>query len=140
MKINGILETILYGKNLNELADFYKNILGFEEVARTEGRNVVLSCGTSALVLFNPEASINKGGLFPYHGTNGPGHIAFLIKDEELTNWKTHLEKHNIKIEKEHIWQDGSTSIYFRDPADNSIELAPSSLWNGLGKKLLSIN
>ena len=139
MKINGILETILYGKNLNELADFYKNILGFEEVASTEGRNVVLSCGTSALVLFNPDASINKGGLFPYHGTTGPGHIAFLIKDEELANWKTHLEKHKITVEKEHKWQDGSLSIYFRDPANNSVELAPSSLWNGLGKKLLSI-
>ncbi len=139
MKTSGILETILYGSNLNELADFYKNILGFEEVARTEGRNVVLSCGTSALVLFNPEASIKKDGLFPYHGTSGPGHVAFLIKDGELTNWKTHLEKNKIKIEKEHEWQDGSKSIYFRDPADNSIELAPSSLWNGLGKKLLSL-
>jgi len=139
MKTHGILETILYGSNLNELADFYKNILGFEEVARTEGRNVVLSCGTSALILFNPEASINKNGLFPYHGTTGPGHTAFLIKNEELQSWKEHLQKHKIEIEKEHIWQDGAVSIYFRDPADNSIELAPSSLWNGLGQKLLSI-
>ena len=139
MKINAILETILYGKNLNELADFYKNILGFEEVAKTEERNVVLSCGTSALILFNSEASIKKDGLFPYHGTSGPGHIAFPIKDGELHDWKTLLEKNNIKIEKEHVWQDGSISIYFRDPADNSVELAPSSLWNGLGKKLLNI-
>ncbi len=139
MHLFGILETALYGTNLNELADFYKNIFDFNEVARTEGRNVVLSCSTSALILFNPEASIKKDGKFPYHGTTGPGHVAFLIRDEELSKWREHLKNHNINVEKEINWEDGGTSIYFRDPAGNSVELAPATLWNNLGRKLLTI-
>jgi len=138
MKTYGILETCLYGNNLNELADFYKDLFHFKEVARSEGRNVILSCGTSALILFNPEATIKKGGMFPHHGTNGPGHVAFLIKEDELPKWKELLTKNNIEIEKEVEWGDGTVSIYFRDPADNSVELAPSTLWDNLGKKLLS--
>jgi catechol-2,3-dioxygenase len=139
MHLHGILETVLYGTNLNELADFYKNVFGFNEIARTAGRNVVLSCNTSALILFNPEASIKKEGKFPYRGTVGPGHVAFLIKNEELGKWQEHLKNHKINIEKEISWEEGGTSIYFRDPADNSVELAPATLWNNLGEKLLSI-
>jgi len=42
-------------------------------------------------------------------------------------------------VEKEINWEDGGTSIYFRDPAGNSVELAPATLWNNLGRKLLTI-
>ncbi len=28
-------------------------------------------------------------------------------------------------------WDQGGTSLYFRDPAGNSIELAPPTLWGG---------
>ena len=139
MKTHGILETCLYGRNLNELADFYKTLFGFEEVARTEGRNVALSCGTSALILFNPEASIQKGGMFPHHGTTGPGHVAFIVTAEELPAWRERLKNQHIEIEKEVTWEDGGVSVYFRDPAGNSVELAPPTLWNGLGETLLNI-
>ena len=28
-------------------------------------------------------------------------------------------------------WPEGGRSIYFRDPAGNSLELAPPTLWGG---------
>ena len=33
------------------------------------------------------------------------------------------------KIESEVTWPGGGTSIYFRDPAGNCLELAPGRIW-----------
>jgi catechol-2,3-dioxygenase len=137
MRVNAILETILYGSNLEELEDFYQKVLGLRRIAATPGRNVVLQCGNSALILFNADKSSQTGGKFPAHGVNGSGHIAFVIGEEELEVWRIHLSKMNIIIETEIIWEDGGISLYFRDPAGNSVELAPPTIWGGLGTRLL---
>ncbi|MEW6196672.1 MAG: VOC family protein [Bacteroidota bacterium] len=140
MKINGLLETAIYGKDLNSLEKFYTEIFGLELVAKTEGRNVVLKCGNSALILFNPEASLEPGGIFPPHGNSGNGHVAFVVEENELSDWRAKLESNSIEIEAEVNWHEGGTSIYFRDTAGNSIELAPTTLWKGLGRLLLNSN
>jgi hypothetical protein len=41
---------------------------------------------------------------------------------------------HGVEVEREIGWPDGSRSLYVRDPAGNSVELAPPSLWGGLGR------
>jgi hypothetical protein len=38
------------------------------------------------------------------------------------------------EVEREVGWPDGSSSLYVCDPAGNSVELAPPSLWGGLGR------
>jgi catechol-2,3-dioxygenase len=137
MEANAILETILYGYDLDVLEHFYLDVLGLKRIAATPGRNVVLQCGRSALILFNANVSSQTGGKFPAHGAKGPGHIAFVAQENELERWRIHLEKKKIKIETEVTWIEGGTSLYFRDPAGNSVELAPPAIWDGLGRKLL---
>jgi len=46
-----------------------------------------------------------------------------------LDEWKKHLADHGVEIEKEVEWPKGGKSIYFRDPAGNSVELATRGLW-----------
>ena len=137
MQANAILETVLYGSDLETLEHFYLDIIGLKRIAATLGRNVVLQCGNSALILFNAKASSQPGGMFPAHGTEGAGHIAFIIKEEELKTWRAHLAAKEVAIEKEVKWEEGGISIYFRDPAGNSVELAPPTIWGGLGRRLL---
>ena len=133
MRVERLLETAVYGPDLDALEQFYVGLLGLEPVARTPGRNVVLRCGASALILFDPAASGAPGGLFPQHDGPGRGHIAFCIPLAEVPTWRARLEAANVAIEREIDWPDGNVSLYFRDPAGNSVELAPPTLWNGLG-------
>ena len=138
MQANAILETTLYGTDLEALERFYLDVFGLKRIEGTPGRNVVLQCGKSALILFNPEATSKPGGKFPAHGTTGAGHIAFVIRENELEAWRAHLKAKGVKVEKEISWDEGGVSIYFRDPAGNSVELAPPTIWGGLGKTLFN--
>jgi catechol 2,3-dioxygenase-like lactoylglutathione lyase family enzyme len=136
LRAERLLETAIYGPDLEALERFYVTVLGLEPVARTPGRNVVLRCGPAALILFDPAASSAPGGPFPPHGTPDAapcGHIAFTVPLDELPAWRSRLADASIPIETEVEWPDGHRSIYFRDPAGNSVELAPPTLWNGLG-------
>ncbi|MEM9269351.1 MAG: lactoylglutathione lyase [Pseudomonadota bacterium] len=66
----------------------------------------------------------------PPHGATGPGHVAFGVKNSaELDQWKTRLEHHALDIEQEITWPNGARSLYLRDPAQNSVEIAETRLW-----------
>jgi catechol 2,3-dioxygenase-like lactoylglutathione lyase family enzyme len=83
------------------------------------------------LLIFDPDKAILPNRGVPSHGPHGPGHLAFATRGADLNAWRVHLRKHGVQIEMEVSWEQGGTSIYFRDPAGNSIELAPPTLWGG---------
>jgi hypothetical protein len=62
---------------------------------------------------------------------------AFVIPDEDVQVWQRHLEKCGVAIEAEVAWPEGGRSLYVRDPAGNSVELAPPTIWKGLGIPLV---
>lgn len=134
MRVSGLLEAAVYGEDLSALERFYVEVFGLEPIARTEGRSVVLRAGRSAVILFDPRTSSEDAGPFPPHGPAGPGHIAFVVPDDDLSRWRALLEERSVPIEREVDWPEGGTSLYVRDPAGNSVELAPPSLWGGLGQ------
>jgi len=55
--------------------------------------------------------------------------VAFAVPTDTLAAWKAHLQAHGIPIEAEIVWPNGARSLYVRDPAGNSVELATPSLW-----------
>ncbi len=57
------------------------------------------------------------------------GHIAFVIDESEIEPWRKRLQEAGVAIESEVDWPEGGRSLYFRDPAGNSVELAPPTLW-----------
>lgn len=123
-----IFETSLYGRDLDELAGFYRRVIGLESIARFGDRGVALRCGQEVLLLFDPDESARSDGRVPAHGARGPGHVAFAVTREELPAWRTHLADCGVSIEAEVQWEDGH-SIYVRDPAGNSVELATPGIW-----------
>ena len=136
LPVRGLLELAIYGPDLNALEHFYRELFGLEVIARAADRLVALRCGHATLLLFNP-AVTRVPGPIPEHGADGAGHVAFVIEDAERPAWRARLERLGVPIEKEIAWQEGGASIYLRDPAGNSVELAPPTIWGGLGRGLL---
>ncbi len=134
MEVTGILETCLYAENLSEAEAFYSKFPGIDLVSKEKDRHVFFRCGSSMLLIFNPKHTANEqtdvdGQAIPLHGASGAGHVAFSIQTGFLNKWKELLQREGIEIESEVTWPNGHISIYFRDPAGNSLELVSSEIW-----------
>jgi catechol 2,3-dioxygenase-like lactoylglutathione lyase family enzyme len=130
----GILETTLCASDLDAAEAFYVGILGFKVHAKVAGRHVFFKCGDQMLLVFNPDETVKSappGALpVPPHGVRGQGHVCFRASDVEISGWRTHLVRAGIAIESDFIWPaSGGRSIYFRDPAGNSLEFAEPKIW-----------
>src|SRR5688500_12289978 len=123
-----ILETCLYVDDLPAAERFYSQVLGLVVHSRQEGRHIFFRCGRGMLLLFDPRESSASGDI-PPHGARGPGHVAFAAQESDLPAWRQDLETHGVPIEKSHTWPGGGHSLYFRDPAGNSLELATPTIW-----------
>lgn len=128
-----VLETALYVQDLDAAERFYGELLGLERIARVDGRHVFFRCGEAVVLLFDPRTTASSAssedGTVPPHGATGAGHVAFAVKDADIAAWRMYLESHGIAIESEVTWPRGGLSIYVRDPAGNSVELASPLLW-----------
>jgi catechol 2,3-dioxygenase-like lactoylglutathione lyase family enzyme len=125
----GVLETALYAEDLREAEVFYSTILELELDSKAEGRHVFFKCGQAMLLVFNPAATAVEGGFVPPHGAIGPGHVAFSVRADDLERWIAQLEERGVAIEAQVSWPGGGRSIYFRDPAGNSLELTTPQIW-----------
>lgn len=135
--LGGVLEAAVYVDDLDAAETFYAGILGMEVITRAEGRHVFFHAGedTQSVVLAFiadateiPPASDAKFPA-PPHGARGPGHIAIAVKGGDLDGWKRYLKENGVTIEADFYWPTGKRSIYMRDPAGNSVELADRTLW-----------
>ena len=137
MRIDGVLETCLYARDLDAAERFYGGVLGLAVFAREEERHVFFRCGPAMLLVFDPERTASSPGqvsgvAVPAHGAHGAGHVCFRIAADELPSWRERLAQAGVAIDAEIAWPRGGSSLYVRDPAGNSVELAPARIW-GLG-------
>jgi catechol 2,3-dioxygenase-like lactoylglutathione lyase family enzyme len=136
MQPAGILETVLYAKDLGAAEVFYREVLGLDPFVRVAGRHLFYRCGNQVLLIFNPVATSVPPvpGVLPVppHGAQGPGHICFRATAAEIDAWAGRLAAKGIAIEADFEWPAGGRSIYFRDPAGNCLEIAEPRIW-GLG-------
>lgn len=133
---HGVLETALYVDDLDVAEQFYSTVLGLRKHSSHPGRHVFFYCGRGMLLLFDPRCTIiaiagpvSDGGMIPAHGAMGAGHVALRIRQSELDPWRSRLAAAGIALESEIIWPGRGHSLYFRDPAGNSLELATPQLW-----------
>lgn len=130
----GVLEAALYVDDLDAAQAFYGGVLGLEQIARVGNRHVFFRCGSTILLLFNPAETVkptkNLKLPVPPHGATGAGHVCFALDGDGLTALQAHLVEHGVSIEADFLWPNGARSIYFRDPAGNSVEYAEPRLWS----------
>lgn len=129
MRVDRVLETCLYVDDLEAAEAFYRDVLGLEPVAKSEGRHVFFRCGQGMFLLFNPEQTVIKTGKAPTHGAHGQGHVAFAMDMSEVDGWRSYLESMDVEIETDVTWPGGGRSLYFRDPAGNSLEVTTLETW-----------
>jgi catechol 2,3-dioxygenase-like lactoylglutathione lyase family enzyme len=128
VRVREILETSLYADDLEATERFYSEVLGLETITRVPGRHVFFRCGDRVFLVFNAARTL-EGGMLPPHGASGPGHVAFAVAEAELGEWRARLQEHGVEVETEFAWPDGGHSLYFRDPAGNSLELGTPAIW-----------
>jgi catechol 2,3-dioxygenase-like lactoylglutathione lyase family enzyme len=119
----------LYVDDLVSAERFYVDVLGLVLYSRQAERHVFFRCGRQMLLLFRADATSDDSSSLPTHGSTGPGHVAFAARESDLDAWRQQLARYQVPVEKTVAWPDGGTSIYFRDPAGNSLEIASPQLW-----------
>ncbi|MBD9451602.1 VOC family protein [Rhizobium sp. RHZ02] len=131
--LEGMLETALYAEDLDKVEAFYEGVLGLSKISRSGNRHVFFRCGPGVLLIFNPKETIKPPSTtalqVPPHGTSGAGHACFRVSGENLDAIATRLMSEGVAIESEVTWPQGGRSIYFRDPAGNSLECAEARIW-----------
>jgi catechol 2,3-dioxygenase-like lactoylglutathione lyase family enzyme len=132
-KIGSVLETALYVGDLERAARFYEDILGLSPLYRDE-RLCAFDCGPGSVLLLFLRGSTSEtlrlsGGEIPPHEGEGRLHFALAIAAEDLVAWERRLVEHKLVVEARMKWPRGGTSLYFRDPDANLVELATPGLW-----------
>lgn len=120
MQIKELGHVVLYVSNLKTVADFYRDILGFKEIARDD-HTALYSGGRThhELLLIDIGRASRKKEIEP-----GLYHIGFKVADthEELKEVYRHLKEHRVTI----VGTGDHTvthSIYILDPDGNELEL-----------------
>jgi len=134
MTPSGILESALYVDDLDAAEAFYGEVMGLERIAKVDGRHVFFRCGQGVVLLFDADKTVHPprpGAKLPVppHGARGDGHLCFRATAHEISRWKARLESLGVAIEADFEWPQGGRSIYFRDPAGNSLEFAEPGIW-----------
>jgi catechol 2,3-dioxygenase-like lactoylglutathione lyase family enzyme len=132
-RIEGLLEAALYARDLDAAETFFGGVLGLERIRRAGSRHVFFRVGAGILLIFNPDETERPpapGALpVPPHGARGPGHVCLRIPGSDIDAWRDRLAAAGVGIEADFDWPNGARSLYVRDPAGNSVELAEARLW-----------
>ena len=122
----GVLETAVYHEagQAEAMRCFYRDVLGLRLVSEWD-RGAAFRVGTGIVLVFDREGTTRQ--RLP-HGASGSGHACFLTLPDEYDAWKARLEAATVHIIEEAEW-NGLRSFYFKDPADNVLEIADGDFW-----------
>lgn len=132
--IGGVLETALVVEDVARAAHFYRELFGFSSLGESERLCALDVKPGQVLLLFKRGGSLDDinapGGVIPGGmDAQGRGHMAFAIESSHLEPWRGRLEQNGIAVESTMRWERGGTSLYFRDPDGNLLELATPGVW-----------
>ena len=123
MKIDRIDHFVLTVRDIEATCAFYERALGMERMTFGEGR-MALRFGAQKI---NLHEAGNEMDLRARHPTPGSGDFC-LITTTPIADVVAHLENAGVEIEVMPSTRTGATgpitSVYFRDPDDNLVEVS----------------
>jgi len=125
-----VVETGIYVDDLAAAEEFYCGLLGLRRVSAEPGRHLFAAAGGTMLLVFSAAETL-KGETLPAHGARGSGHFALEVEGiADLERWRRYLLEQGVSIEQDVQWgRPDLRSIYFRDPAGNSVEIITRGVW-----------
>ncbi len=133
LQLKRIIETALYVEDLTAAKNFYYKTLHLEVMVESDVLVAFNVGGLNTLLLFRRGASLQtkylSGGEIPPHDARGSIHVCFAIDTDDMPGWKQTLSDSGVAIEGRTEWPKGGSSIYFRDPDHNLIELLTPGCW-----------
>jgi catechol 2,3-dioxygenase-like lactoylglutathione lyase family enzyme len=119
---------VLYADDVPALVAFYGDVVGLTAIDPPDGHSAAFRLEDgNVLLVFDPNRTSELGRFVPPHGTTGEGHLAFRVDDLDAS--ADDLRSRDIAIEREITWPRGGRSVYFRDPAGNSVEFVEGEIW-----------
>ena len=123
MEVNRLDHLVLTVSNIEKIVDFYQTVLGMRRVSFGEGR-IALSFGNQKINLhqLGHEFELKAGNV-----QVGSADLCFVV-NISLYEAKRHIEKYGVEIIDGPVTRTGATgtitSLYFRDPDQNLIEVS----------------
>ena len=121
--ISRIDHFVLTVQSLEATCEFYERVLGFERVD-TPGRPTALTFGHHKINIHEVRHTFDPKAAMP---TPGSGDFC-LITERPLAEVRSHIEACGVVIEVGPIKRTGAlgsmTSLYFRDPDGNLVEVS----------------
>lgn len=131
--LTGVVETAIYVEDMERASKFYEGVLGLGRIAGDDRFRAYSVAERDVLLLFKQGVTAQPvytpTGIIPPHDGTGQNHFALAIPTGELPAWEEQLAAHDVAVEGRVKWPRGGTSIYFRDPDGNLLELATPGLW-----------
>ncbi|WP_025122834.1 MULTISPECIES: VOC family protein [unclassified Serratia (in: enterobacteria)] len=133
LKIERVIETVLYVGDIERAAAFYQQVLQLPAMVANERFRAYDIGNQSVLLLFVSGDSLNGAhypeGYIPPHDGSGPQHLGLAVSKAQLPLWEQQLAEHDVEIEGRMRWEQGGESIYFRDPDGHLLELVTPGIW-----------
>lgn len=128
MNFTQIKETCIYSRNLDEMRQFYHELMGLPVISHLPDKHIFFRAGSSVLLCFNPDDSKRKASP-PAHYAEGRYHFAFEVSPADYDTHKEEVRGKGIRIIDQVIWKSGQESFYFEDPEGNVVEIVPEGIW-----------
>src|ERR1700726_1537785 len=107
-RINGIIETCLYSRDLPRSIRFYQDQLGLRLLESGERLCVFSVADKQVLLIFRSGRTMQPiptpGGMIPPHDAAGQLHLAFAVLKEDFAAWEKQLVGRGIAIESKVSW------------------------------------
>ena len=110
MQIERVLETCLYGHDLERAACFWWDVLGMVPLSMEAGRHHLFRCGHAVFLLFIPD-EITGASDVPAYGATGTSNVAFRTSAGEMKAGRDKLRKKGVHNKAEINWPNGGGSI-----------------------------
>ena len=118
LQLEHLVETSLIVSDLDRARSFYERVFGLETVILENGV-VGLQLPDGAVLLLFAAAKER-----PVQLPAATPHLRFGIPHGTLQQWDRHLMMHGIVVESRVQGHDGTSSLFFRDLDNNSLEVA----------------